>query len=116
MTITPVNSIKIPNKYIEACEGWHNSGADLIYAICSTGGLTTGTNRPLDCDTYEKWYLTLWRNLSVDVMHARKAAADADIGEGGEDHFILYEFEGWIDATCEQLEKEYGLEDWEQAI
>lgn len=116
MTITPVNSIEIPNKYVEACDGWYSSGADLIYAVCSTGGLTTGTNRPLGCKTDEQWYLTFWRNLSVDVMLARKASADADIGEGGEDHSVLCEFEGWIDATCERLAEEYGLEEWEISI
>lgn len=116
MTITPINSITIPSEYVDACEGWHSSAADLLYAVSSTGGLTTGTNRPLDCDTDEKWYLTLWRNLSVDIMVARKASAEAAIGEGGEDHIILGEFEGWTDAICHRLAEEYNLTDWERTI
>lgn len=116
MTITPVNSIEIPDKYVEACDGWYSGMSDLLYAVCSTGGLTTGTNRPPECDTDEKWYLALWDNLSADVMHARKASDNADIGEGGEDHIVLVEFEGWVDDICKRLAEEYCLEDWEQTV
>ncbi len=116
MTITPINSITIPAEYVDACDGWYSGIGDLLYAVCSTGGLTTGTNRPLGCETDEQWYLTLWRNLSVDIMSARQASAEAAIGEGGEDHIVLGEFEDWVDAICHRLAEEYGLEARERTL
>ncbi len=118
MTITPINSITIPREYVHACEGWYGGVDDLLYAVCSTGGLRTGTNRPLGCETDEQWYLNLWRNLSVDVTRARVAACIAEVEgyEGGEDHAILCEFEDWVDEICDSLAEEYNLEEWERTI
>lgn len=115
MTITPVDSIEIPEKYIAVCADWHGGVDDPLYAVCSTGGLTTGTNRPTRCDSDEKWYLMLWRGLSVNVMRARMFAqtAESEGWDGGADFYILSEFEDWADSVCEDLSKEYGLEDWE---
>ena len=115
MTVTPVNSIEIPSEYVEVCDGWYSGSADLLYAICSTGGLTTGTNRPLDCDTDEKWYLTLWRGLSVDVCRAKMSArvAESEGWDGGEDYDTFVYFEDWVDAVCERLAEEYNLTEWE---
>ncbi len=115
MTITPVNSIEIPAKYIAACEGWHDGVDDLLYAVSSTGGLTTGTIRPAGCDSDEKWYLTLWRKLYADVTLARINAqiAEDEGWDGGADFYILSEFEDWVDSVCVDLSEEYDLEDWE---
>lgn len=116
--ITPVNSIQIPDEFVEACHGWYSSSTDLLYAVCSTGNLTTGTIRPRGCNTDEKWYLTLWRQLSSDVGYAESCARgmiggfDEDVDYAA-DAEVFGRFEEWVDAVCDTLCEEYGLENWE---
>lgn len=77
----------------------------MLRAVTSTGNLTTGTIAPAGCDGCdEKWYLTLWRELSSDLGHI---AGNADCA-------VLAEFEDWVDnVILPRLENEYGLNDWE---
>lgn len=81
---------------------------DMLYAVCSTGNLITGTNRPQECDSDEKWYLTLWRMLSADVYSAFRAAID-DHKDAG----VLADFDNYVDDIIERLEREYDLADWD---
>lgn len=107
-TKTPVNSVKIPPEYVAVCEGWQSSISDLLYAVSSTGGLTLGHRQPVECDTEEQWYLTLWRDLSCDINRAVDAA-----GIEHDDYTMLVAFENWVDEVAERLAIEYGLENWE---
>jgi hypothetical protein len=124
----PINSIEIPYDYVDVCAGWYGGQGCMLYAVCSTGGLTTGTNCPaLDYDDLDdrdrKWYLSIWRRLSVDAGRAVEAARaghnfeygdDPGDGEGhDEDYPLLVEFEEWVDARVADLEDSYGLADWE---
>ena len=124
MTITPINSIEIPRDYIALCEAWHGNIDCLLYAVCSTKGLTTGTHRPTVCDgSDEKWYLHLWRGLSADVggaVHAAEKGFNIEedgTGSDGErhdaDYPALVQFEDWTDCIVERLEREYDLANWE---
>jgi hypothetical protein len=106
---TTVNSIVIPDEFVDVCARWYSGQGDLLYAVCSTGNLTTGTIRPLGCETDEQWYLTLWRELSCDVGRAERDARDNWDGDAE----VLARFEKWVDEVCERLEVEYKLEDWE---
>jgi len=125
-----INHIEIHGRFLEACEGWHSGLGDHLYAICSTGHLRIGTTRPLGCNTDEQWYITLWRELSVDVGYAARCAASqvadfdakGDVDDCEEDEYwtlvsdadVLAEFETWIDeVVLPRLEDEYGLEDWD---
>jgi hypothetical protein len=125
-TKTPVDSIEIPPEYLELCEAWHGGLNDLLYAVSSTGGLTLGNRRPPDCDTDEKWYLSLWWELSSDITHANRLARRGfdQLSEEGKqecrDNFFglgrhkkLSEFEEWVDDIAERLAEEYGLTEWE---
>ena len=118
MTITPINSIKIPDDYLDLCADWHGSIDCLLYAVSSTGGLTTGTHRPTCCDSDEKWYLHLWRGLASDVWYAvcaAKPTCNAEDDEVGcEDYPALVQFEDWVDCIVERLEREYDLTDWDE--
>lgn len=117
--MTPVNSIEIPVRFVEVADGWYSGAGDMLYAVCSTGNLTTGTNCPVTDykdlnDRDRKWYLTLWRSLSADVYSALRAACDEQCYPGGhEDISVLSEFDEYIDSIVERLEHEYGLEDWD---
>lgn len=121
MTKTLVNSIEIPRDYITLCKAWHGCINCKLYAVCSTGGLTTGTIRPAGCGSDEKWYLHIWRDLAADVWSAvcaaRKGLNACDDGGDGDGHDADYpaliEFETWTDCIVERLEREYDLEDWE---
>jgi hypothetical protein len=109
-TDVPVDSIRIPPRHQRTCADWSGGQDCMLYAVASTGNLTTGTIRPLGCDTPEKWYLQIWRELSADVWRAQKLAIDS-----GADCSDLEELEGYVDVIVEGLEIAYGLEDWEPA-
>lgn len=127
MPKTPVNSIQIPADYVAVCEGWYSGIHDLLYAVCSTGNLTTGTTCPIhdytdSRDRERKWYYLLWCDLSVDVGVAARAArkmAESVCAENYDgidyvgDANLLEKFENWVDEVCARLSEEYGLEDWE---
>ena len=110
---TPVNSIEIPYNFQQLCAGWYH-GMDMLYAINSTGGLTLGSLRPSGCDTDEKWYLSIWRELSCDVGYARRGASKLPTKEGQREFRKLEKFEKWVEEIVAKLEAEYGLADWEQ--
>jgi hypothetical protein len=119
----PVDSIAIPVRFQHLCAHWHGNVDCMLYAVCSTGGLTIGNRRPYGCDTDEKWYYHIWRDLAVDVDYAVRAAAkglnapdecDGGDGDGHDaDYPELVEFSEWVDAQCEALMDSYGLADWE---
>jgi hypothetical protein len=103
----PVDSIEIPVGFQHLCKGREGATIGTIYAVSSSGGLTIGTLRPEGCDTDEKWYLTIWRNLAAEAFYIRCKA-----GEDSADHRELIEFEFWVDEQVERLEQSYGLADW----
>ncbi len=111
---TPVNSIMIPERFVAVCADWYGGSDCMLYAIASTGGLTTGTIRPAGCSD-EEWYYTLWRDLFVDVHCAVRAASAvcADGDEDHADHAALNNFENWVGCMVTQLCDEYGLADWD---
>ena len=103
----PIDSIVMPVRFVDLCEGWAGNINCMLRAVSSTGGLTLGNRRPMGCDTDEKWYLTIWRNLAADVYHTRCAC----LGPG---RSALSKFEFWVDDQVELLEESYGLSDWDQ--
>ena len=115
MTKTPVNSIVIPVRFVHACVGWEGGVDCMLRAVTSTGNLTTGTIAPAGCDDdEEKWYLTIWRELSSDLggivsLIRRKWTSDDFEGDAE----TLAEFEAWVDGIVARLEDEYGLADWD---
>jgi hypothetical protein len=115
-TKTPVNSIKIPVRFVRACIGWEGGIDCMLRAVTSTGNLTTGTTAPAGCDgDEEKWYLTIWRELALDLGCVAHLAREGNNGESDEaDADVLTEFETWVDEVIiPRLEDEYGLADWE---
>jgi hypothetical protein len=114
--MTPINSIAIPDRFVEICEGWYDGMGDMLYAVSSTGALTTGTRCPIDDyndlhDRSRKWYYSLWCDLSVDVGRAARSARSMG-PDNAFDAEVLGEFEEWVDNVCDLLAEEYGLEDW----
>jgi len=112
-TKTPVDSIRIPDEFVAICDGWYDGMGDMVYAVSSTGNLTTGTIRPAGCDSDEQWYLNLWCDLSADLCNAVRAAKKGYNGQSDKDDYpVLVRFEDYVDSIIERLEREYGLEDW----
>jgi len=117
----PVNSIETPQRFLQVAAGWHSGQGCMLYAVSSSGGLFTGTDAPVGCNSDQEWYITLWRDLSVDVGRARRSASEAyeDLvadtydGEFAMDVDCLGEYEDWVDKVCSDLEASYGLSDWE---
>jgi len=118
----PIDSIEIPERFVAICDEWYGGQGDLLYAVSSTGGLTTGSIRPMNDDgeraSDEEWYYGLWAGLSVDVGRARRACQNGlDAGWDSEDIdyratiAVLTDFEDWIDDdVLPRLAASYGLE------
>lgn len=120
----PINSIEIPERFKRLCATWYGGMGCMLYAIASTGGLTTGT----DCqvtdytdhdDKMRRWYYSIWRDLSYDVGMAVCAADDyiveypvSESCSTRAEHADLVEFQGWVDKQVARLYESYGLEDW----
>lgn len=100
-----IDSIAIPVAFKRLCEGQNGGINCLLYAIASTGGLTTGDYPPRGCDSDEQWYLTIWRNLADDVFHVSL--------EDNDDRRELLEFEFWVNEQVARLEESYGLANWD---
>jgi hypothetical protein len=105
----PVDSIVVPGRFVELCEGWAGGMDCMLRAVESTGNLTIGTIRPRGCDCDEQHYYSIFLDLSSDVGHARKLASVAHA-----DYDALSEFEDWADEQCDRLCESYGLEDWDR--
>ena len=115
----PIDSIVIPERFVTICADWYGGQGCMLYAVCSTGNLTTGSIRPRNDDgewaSDEEWYYSLWCGLSADVAYARKMACPSNIaranGDDDSDYVTLTEFEAWIDdEVLPGLEASYGLE------
>jgi len=104
-----INHIAIPPQFVAIAGEWYGGQGCMLYAVCSTGGLTTGTIRPRnDSDgspcSDEQWYYNLWCELSGDVGRAAR-----DAGSDHEDYTDLINFEDWIDNNVlPRLESEYN--------
>lgn len=137
-----VNSIGIPGQFVAIASEWYSGSGDMLYAVCSTGGLTTGTNCPVtdytdDADRMVKWYYSIWLDLASDVGSAYRSACkalnhateryndlddctDAEIDQRYSDYdacvadaALLADFEEWADNQVSRLESDYpALEDW----
>jgi hypothetical protein len=127
-----VNSIEIPPTFVGVAGDWYGGQGCMLYAVCSTGGLTTGTNCPVldytdDADRDQKWYYSIWCDLSADVGSAECAARKAVETWEGDYNCDEYEelvsncrdlqdFEDWVDNTVlPMLAAGYpALEDWDE--
>jgi hypothetical protein len=106
----PINSIVVPANFVSVCNDWHGGQACMLYAVSSCKGrFTTGILRPRRCDTPEKWYLAIWRDLSSDADYTLAQAQRS----GYDDLDELGEFVDWINYQVARLERSYGLADWE---
>ena len=102
-----INSIKIPDEFVDLCEGWHGGQSSMLYAISSTENLTTGSIKPPRAETDEQWYLGLWRELSMEIYRNIKAAREYEPG----DVDALTRFDGFVDGKIAEMEADFGLTD-----
>lgn len=123
MPITPVNSISIPPAFVQIAGEYYRSDGDLLYAVASTGGLTTGSFRPPGRNGYatdEEWYWMLWSDLVYCIDDARDAAqfnidhVDRN-GENVDDYLddleTLDDFAAYAAQWADRLYDEYGIGD-----
>jgi hypothetical protein len=93
-----INHIQVPAEFVKLAEQWHSGLSDMLYAVASTGNLTTGTNRPWNDDesrpmTDEEWYASLYSALASDIRHCLKIAGKHN------DSPRLRAFLEWTEAT-----------------
>lgn len=60
-------SLKIPDEFIQLCTEWHSGQSSMMYAVSSTGALSLGTIKPLDCETDEEWFQSILSGLESEV-------------------------------------------------
>jgi len=112
-TKIPINSIPIPKRFVTVCSEWYGGQACMLYAVSSCKGrFTTGTLRPRGCDTSEKWYLSIWRDLASDADYTLTQSQKPDCASP-DDLTVLGEFVDWVDYQVSRLERSYGLADWD---
>jgi hypothetical protein len=114
-TIIPVNSIQIPAEFVQLCSDWNGGQACMLYAVSSTGNLTIGTHRPLDCDNHWQWYLRLWDNLGCDIRDIIRSVEklNQQFRHGyRKDLAMLRRFKAYADSIQGQLRVSYNLQDW----
>jgi hypothetical protein len=105
---TAVNSIHIPFEYIRIASYWHSGQDDMLYAVASTGSLTTGSRRPYDDGrpyTDEEWYWSLWADLAASLRRAVHACVAS-----GDENECLNEFLEFAEKVSERLEMEYAID------
>ncbi len=108
----PVDSIVIPERFVKPCADWAGGVDCKLRAVESTGNLTIGNRRPWNCDSDEQWYLTIWRDLSIDLAYTHRQGTIPYRREP-DDLSELADFEVWVDEQIERLEESYGLADWD---
>lgn len=106
--MTPINGIKIPDEFLSLASEWYQGSGSMLYAIASTGSLTTGSIRPSGM-TDEEWYVSLFDDLGSELYDTIKLTDRIDTGKHA-DHDALREFRAWADDIAERLRKEYGIE------
>ena len=111
MTKTEINSIQVPEEFIDLCNPWHSGQDSMMYAIASTGNLTTGDVRPYDAYedrhyTDEEWYVNLFVQLEVEICQLLKLSSPAV----DDQRYELTEFQKWTEGIIEKLKHEYGLD------
>jgi hypothetical protein len=112
---TPINSIKIPQQYVDLCNGWYDGVNYVLYAIASTGKLTLGSIRPrvYDSDRYmtdEEWYWSLFSDLSIELRQTIKNIDKRNKQNEVEDYEELKNFLDWAEEIADGLATEYGID------
>jgi hypothetical protein len=112
---TQINSIKIPQQYIDLCDGWHGGQDSMLYAIASTGNLTLGSIRPsvYDSDRYmtdEEWYWSLFCDLGAELRQIIRNIEKRDKENEVEDYEDLKTFLDWAEEISDGLAEEYGID------
>jgi hypothetical protein len=104
-----LNSIRVPSRFVAVCHHWHGGQNCMLYAISSTGGLTTGTLRQDRSD--EEWHLDLFLDLGATLTGLVKWCKE----HNDDDYEILNKFLEWTNDQCEAIEAE-GIQILDQKI
>lgn len=80
----------------------------MLYAIASTGNLTLGTTRPVDCATDAEWYLRLWEALDSELSSLVRQVSTND--PDNEDLAVLDRFQQFAERTANTIRSEHQLE------
>lgn len=113
----PVNSIQVPKEFVDLAGEYYAGQADMLYAVASTGNLTTGTNRPIDNGQFDndrepmtdqQWYLHLFYKLVWSIKDCIQAIAEnPDI----KPDMRLQDFARWTEARIQELHADYGIDE-----
>ena len=108
--VTEVNSIQVPERFVELASTWYSGSDSMLYAITSTGNLTTGGIRPnIPFEgpmSDEEWYVDLFDNLSCELYHLLKMNSQ-HVEKHKEE---LTAFMEWAEEQADILRHEYGID------
>jgi hypothetical protein len=133
MTMIPVNSIRIPEQFVEVGSRWWDSTDDTLYALAKYNGLAIGTASTtcpdMVCvdknDRNRKWYLSVWNRLLDDLVSAIDRASERcksyerefntesyEYSLTRDDLQGLIDFANWAVEKVGALKTSYNLENW----
>jgi hypothetical protein len=120
-----IDSVEIPERFVTLASRWYGGQGDMLYAVCSTGGLTTGDRRPVydgRIVSDEVWYWLLWSELVDCIESARESCAmllehsDRTGGDGYDnldaDMQALDEFADFADGIAQAIYEDYDVDCW----
>jgi hypothetical protein len=106
---TPINCLTVPEKFVGYAKLWYDGSASMLYAIASTGNLTTGGIRPRHYGralTDQEWYHSLYQDLEMELYHILKKLRYSSVREEKD----LKEFHQWAIETRDLLAVSYHIE------
>jgi len=129
-TETILDSVQVPDEFVELCGNWYDGSGSMMYAIASTGNLSRGSIRPTEDDGYWQeyprqynyvwreltdleWYRSLFSGLSSDIMWAIRSAEKSDDPEVIGDIDELHNFDAWCDRIIDAIDAEIELTEGE---
>lgn len=123
-----LDSVQIPDEFVELSSRWYDGSGSMMYALVSVGNLSRGSIRPtvnegyweeyprIWTDVYREmtdleWYRSLFEGLSSDIMWALHMCDGISDPELAADLDDLKRFEKFVDECIERIDAEIEREE-----
>ena len=122
-TETILDSVQVPDGFVELCGNWYDGSGSMMHAIGSTGNLSRGSIRPTEDDGYWQeyprryvhvwremtdleWYRSLFSDLSSEIAHAIRRSEKSSFPDIVADCADLRSFDAWCDGVIDTIDAE----------
>jgi len=129
-TETILDSVQVPDEFVELCGNWYDGSGSMMYAIASTGNLSRGSIRPTEDDGYWQeyprqyncvwreltdleWYRSLFSDLSSEIARDIRQSEKSSFPDIIADCEDLRRFDAWCDRIIDAIDAEIELTEGE---